>query len=134
MKAFGNNITKFGDLPKTSTTMNHKRFFGNAGKANLDASNNLMNPKVVLTFIHKDNTLQVFQSLVNTEDGIVGILGNEIMSSRRILLGNASILIGCFVSISDQLDAIQDNIFFLGEPCIDGLLSLDAASTYVTNV
>ena len=125
--------TTWGDLPQKDPTMDRKSILMNAGTNDHREVNNLMNSKIHWAFIDEDNTIQSIHSLVLTSEGYVGILGEELDSNQRVLLGGVTALTSCFISIGDKVVAIAGNQRFLDEPGTEELKAVGGPPlTFIT--
>ena len=115
LRALVAELKTWGDLPQTSPTMDRKNILLNTGKSDTREVNNLMNNKACWAFIDDENNIQVIHSLVLTPEGYVGILGDELDSNQRVLLGGLVALTSCFISIGDKGVATAGNQQFLDE-------------------
>ena len=118
----------WGDLPQNDPTMDRKSILLNAGTNDHREVNNLMNSKIHWAFFDDDNTIQSIHSLVLTSEGYVGILGEELDSNQRVLLGGVAALTSCFISIGDKGVATAGNQQFLDEPGTEELTAVGGLS------
>ena len=131
-EAFTKGLNTFGDLPQTDPTMDRKHFLLNTGTNDLQAPNDLMNTKTRWAFIDSEHTIQLMHSMINTTSGWVAILGDELDSSQRVLLGDTSTLLSCVISIGDKEDATQGNQRIIEEPSTEDLLAIGSTTAYVS--
>ena len=102
--ALKKDILNYGSLPQTNPTMDRKHILLNTGKNDSQVSNNLTNNKIRFIFIDTNDCLQSTHSLAQIPNGYVGILGDDLMSSQRVILGNIEAVTACFVSIIYKAD------------------------------
>ena len=131
-EALTKGVNTFGDLPQTDPTMDRKHFLLNTGTNDLQAPNNLMNTKLRWAFIDSEHTIQLIHSMINTASGWVAILGDELDSSQRVLLGKTPTLMSCVISIGDKEDATQGNQRIIEEPSTEDLLAIGSTTAYVS--
>ena len=113
--ALKSGLKNYGDLPHTDSTMDRKSLLLNTGMNDPPEVNNLMNNKVCWAFVEEEIIIQLIHSLVLTTEGYVGILGDELDSNHRVLLGGVTTLTSCFVSVGDKEVATKGNQQFLDE-------------------
>ena len=116
LKALTNGKKTWGDLPQTDPTMDCKSILFNTGLSDPREVNNLMNNKVCWVFVDEENNIQLIHSLVFTTEGYIGILGDKVNSSQRVLLGGVTTLTSCFISIGDKGVTTTGNQRFLDDP------------------
>ena len=104
-KALKSGHRTYGDLSQTHPTMDRKYLLLNTGKNDSQVFNNLMNNKICWALIDKEHNIQSVHRLASTPAGFLGILGDELDSNQRVLLGNAATVTAYFVFISDKEDA-----------------------------
>ena len=111
--------------------MDRKHILFNTGKNDSQVSNNLTNNKVRFIFIGMDNCVQSVHSLARILTDYVGILGEDLMSSQQVLLGNIEAVTACFVSIIDKEDTTKGDLRFLNNPGTEDLLAVNENEKYI---
>ena len=131
-EAIKHGVRTYNDLPMTAPTMDRKYFLLHAGVNDPQTTNDLMNTKVRWAFIDSNHTIQPVHSLMNTTQGYVAIIGNEIDSSQRVLLGPVDKVTACWISIANKESATQGNQQIIEDPSIEDFKAVGTGDNFVS--